>query len=184
MGMPDTARRYTVEEVLALPDDGNRYELAHGELLVTPAPRLEHQRVAGRVFREVAAYLEACGAAAEAFMAPADISWARDVLVQPDVFVVPAAETAGGWKGVRTLLLAVEVLSPSTARHDRVVKRRLYQEFDVRTYWIVDADARLVEVWRPDDQRPEVVTDVLRWRVAPEAPEWVIGLEEVFRSVP
>ena len=43
MGMPDTARRYTVEEVLAFPSDGNRYELVHGELLVTPAPRNRHQ---------------------------------------------------------------------------------------------------------------------------------------------
>jgi hypothetical protein len=75
------------------------------------------------------------------------------VLVQPDVFVVPAKETAGGCKGVRTLLMAVEVQSPSTARHDRVVKRRIYQEFDVRTYWIVDADARVVEVWHPVDER-------------------------------
>jgi Uma2 family endonuclease len=180
MGMPYTARRYTVDEVLAFPSDGNRYELAHGELLVTPAPRLEHQRAVGRVFRAVAAYLERCGAAAEAFTAPADISWARDVLVQPDVFVVPAAETAGGWQGVSTLLLAVEVLSPSTARSDRVVKRRLYQEFDVRTYWVVDLDARVVEVWQPGDERPQVVTDVLRWRVAPEAAELAIELQEVF----
>ncbi len=83
-------------------------------------------------------------------------------------------------EGVRTLLLAVEVLSPSTARYDRVVKRRLYQEFDVRTYWVVDLGARVVEVWHPDDERPEVVSEVLRWRVAPEAREVAIDLEDVF----
>jgi len=180
MGMPDTARRYTVDEVLAFPSDGNRYELAHGELLVTPAPRLEHQRIVSRLLAALLPYLAKHPGIAEAFTAPADISWARDVLVQPDVFVVPAAETAGGWQGVRTLLLAVEVLSPGTARSDRVVKRRLYQEFDVRTYWIVDLDARVVELWQPDDERPQVVTDVLRWRVAPEVAELAIELAGLF----
>lgn len=136
-----------------------------------------------RLVASLFAYLAEHPGIAEVFVAPANTSWARDVLVQPDVFVVLAAETAGGWQGVRTLLLAVEVLWPSTARHDRVAKRRLYQEFAVPNYWIVDL-ARVVEVWRPDDDRPEVVTSVLRWRVAPEAGELAIELEEVFLSVP
>jgi hypothetical protein len=50
----------------------------------------------------------------------------------------------------------------------------------VATYWVADADARLVEVWRPGDERPEVVTDVLRWRVAPEAQELSIEMGELF----
>jgi Uma2 family endonuclease len=54
----------------------------------------------------------------------------------------------------------------------------------VATYWVVDTDARVVEVWHPDDARPAVVTDRLRWRLAPEAPELVIPLEEIFRDLP
>lgn len=60
------------------------------------------------------------------------------------------------------------------------MKRRLFQEFDVRTYWVVDHDARVVEVWHPDDARPEVVTDGLRWRVAPGTPELVVELGTQF----
>ncbi len=180
MGMPDTARRYTVDEVLAFPSDGNRYELVHGELLVTPAPRLRHQEVAGDLYFRLRTYL---GDRAEVrvFFSPADIRWADDVLVQPDVFVVPASETtAQDWSSIQTLLLAVEVVSPSSARHDRVVKRRVYQEHPVPTYWIVDLDARVVEIWCPDDERPEMVTDVLRWRVEAESEELAIDLGELF----
>lgn len=185
MGMPDTARRYTVEEVLAFPSDGNRYELVHGELLVSPAPRLRHQLIVTRVLWLLLRYLEPHRDLAQALVSPADITWGtRDNLAQPDVFVVPVAETSEEWSSIRTLLLAIEVLSSSTARYDRITKRRLYQEHGVHTYWVVDPDARLVEVWRPGDERPEIVTDRLTWRVAPDAPELVIELGEVFGSEP
>ena len=180
MGMPDTARRYTVDEVLAFAADGNRYELVQGELLVTPPPSQPHQIVLGELFYRLRTYL---GDRAEVrvFFSPADIRWADDVLVQPDVFVVPASETtAQDWSSIQTLLLAVEVVSPGSAQADRVKKRRLYQARGVLTYWIVDPDARMVEVWRPDDERPEIVTDVLRWRVAPGAGELQIELAEIF----
>ena len=112
-----------------------------------------------------------------------DISWTPDVLVQPDVFVVAAAEVTDRdtkWQSIRTLLLAVEVVSPSSSRHDRVTKRRLYQQRGVGTYWVVDANADLVEVWRPEDERPHIVTDVLRWAVADDAAPLEIDLEELF----
>jgi len=85
---------------------------------------------------------------------------------------------------VRTLVLAIEIVSPSSARGDRLVKRRLYQRQRVATYWIVDPDARLVEVWQPDDERPEIVTDVLRWRVAPDAEDLAVDLEKLFGNLP
>ncbi len=181
MGMPQAARHYTVDEVLAFPSDANRYELAHGELLVTPAPRNRHQLVVGRIHVQLFNYLTGHPGIADVILSPADISWANDVLVQPDVFVVPTAEITEEWSSIQTLLLAVEVVSPSSARHDRIIKRRLYQEHGVDTYWIVDPDAAVVEVWRPDDERPEIVTDVLRWRVAPEAGELEIDLAEIFK---
>jgi Uma2 family endonuclease len=184
MGMPDTARRYTVEDVLAFPDDGNRYELVDGELLVTPAPSLIHQKVVTQLFARLAWYLDKHVGLADVLVAPADITWDREKLVQPDLFVIPASEVSTSWKTVRTLLLAVEIVSPSSARGDRLVKRRLYQRQRVATYWIVDPDARLVEVWHPDDERPEIVTDVLRWRAAPDADDLAIDLQELFDSLP
>ncbi len=183
MGMPDTARRYTVDEVLAFPDDGNRYELVDGELLVTPVPGTRHQVVLGRLYRELANHLEEYPDVAVLF-SPADISWDREKLVQPDLFVIPAREMSATWKTVRTLLLAAEILSPSSARGDRLVKRQLYQRQGVATYWIVDPDAALVEVWHPDDKRPEIITDMLRWRVAPDAEELALPLASLFENLP
>ncbi|HEX9579561.1 MAG TPA: Uma2 family endonuclease [Gemmatimonadales bacterium] len=182
--MPDTARRYTVEEVLAFPSDGNRYELVHGELLVSPAPRYLHQRVVSRLLVLLGRYLEPFRHVAEVLVSPADITWGtEDDLAQPDVFVVPVRETSDEWSTLRTLLLAVEVLSPSTARYDRITKRRLYQEHGVLTYWVVDPDARLVEVWHPGDDRPEIVTERLVWAVGPDAPELVIELQDLLAGV-
>ena len=184
MGMPETVRRYTVDEVLAFPDDGNRYELVDGELLVRPAPAPRHQKVATRLCAWIEGYLVRQPGRAELFVSPADITWDREKLVQPDLFVVPVSEVSRSWETVRTLLLAIEIVSPSSARGDRLVKRRLYQRQGVATYWIVDPDARLVEVWRPDDERPEIVTDVLRWRVAPGAEELALDLERLFEGLP
>ncbi len=185
MVMPSTARHYTVEEVLAFPPDGNRYELVHGELLVTPAPTVRHQRVVTLLSHRLEAYLERYPGLAVTFVAPADITWGgQNDLAQPDVFVVSAAEVGSEWSRITTLLLAVEVISPSSVKADRVAKRRLYQERGVATYWVIDADAELVEVWHPRDERPEIVTDALRWQVAPEAEELVIDLKDFFRALP
>jgi len=183
MAMSDTARRYTVNEVLAFPDDGNRYELVDGELLVTPTPDMAHQIVITRLQVRLANYLTR-HLDAVVLTSPSDISWDRETLVQPDLFVIPASEVSKTWKTVRTLLLAVEVVSPSSARGDRLVKRRLYQRQRVATYWIVDPDARLVEIWHPEDERPETVTETLRWRATPDAGELRIDLQALFADLP
>ena len=184
MGMPDTARRYTVDQVLAFPDDGNRYELVDGELLVTPAPASQHQAMVTEFAVSIGHYLKSRPGMARLLIAPADITWEGEQLVQPDLFVVPAAEVTSSWTSIRTLLLAVEVVSPSSARGDRLTKRRLYQRQGVAIYWIVDPDARLVEVWHPEDRGPEIVTDVLKWRVTPDAEALVINLGEIFERLP
>ena len=95
MGMPDTARRYTVDEVLAFPDDGNRYELVDGQLLVMPSPAQPHQIVLSDLHPHVWAYLRPCSHVARLFFAPADIIWGPHEYVQPDLFVVPAHEVTG-----------------------------------------------------------------------------------------
>ena len=186
MAMPaiSSGRRYTVAEVLAFPADGNRYEVVHGELLVTPAPRALHQCVAGHLYRRLGDYLDGLGRLATVWYSPADITWGDETVVQPDVFVVPPEDVSADWSTYKHLLLAVEVLSPTGTRGDRVVKRRLYQAQRVGTYWIVDADRRLVEVWHPDDEAPEIVTDVLRWQVVPEAPVLEIPLKDMFEVLP
>ena len=175
---------YTAEMVRALPDDGNRYEVVHGELLVTPSPRELHQRVHLRLLLELGKYLERYPAVGALYSSPADISWTPDTLVQPDLFVADLDEArSGDWSRFRTLLLAVEVLSPSSVRQDRFTKRRLYQEVGVATYWVVDADARAIEVWTPEAFFPQVETEVLSWHPAGAAEPLTIALESLFRPL-
>ena len=174
---------YTADMVRALPYDGNRYEVVYGELLVTPAPRLWHQKLVGRLQAELEVYLQR-EPVGEALAAPADISWGRDLLIQPDVFVVPQEEARGlDWKGIRTLLLAVEVLSPSSLRADRFTKRRLYQERGVEVCWLVDGDERQVEVWTPQAELPAVERRNLVWRPAGATHPLHLELRDLFRPI-
>lgn len=172
MGMPWTADRWTADRVRALPDDGNRYELVDGELVVTPAPVAVHQRTVGRLSIQLDRYL-ARTRRAEVLASPADLALGEDEILQPDLFVVPLepAGPARQWGDIHRLLLAIEVISPGTARYDRQLKRRRYQRARVPEYWIVDTDARLVERWRPNDERPEILSGQLTWAPFPgEAP--------------
>jgi Uma2 family endonuclease len=181
MGMAVTY--FTADMVRALPDDGNRYEVVHGELLVTPAPRLWHQEIVLRIARVLLDYTRETGHG-HVLHSPADISWSRHTLVQPDVFVVPLSEARTlDWAQVRTLLLAVEVLSPSTARADRFTKRRLYQEVGIPTYWVVDPDNASIEVWTPDASMPTVERRTLTWQPAGVAEPLTIELGELFRPI-
>jgi Uma2 family endonuclease len=182
MVMPAT--QWTVEMVRALPDDGKRYEVIDGELFVTSAPTWSHQRAVRDLLFRIADYLRA-NPGVEALFAPADITAGERTLVQPDVFVMPRGPgpMPGGWVEVGALVLAIEVLSPATARADRHKKRRLYQRERVSEYWIVDVDARLIERWRPEDERPEILAEQLEWQPDPAHPPLVIDLPAYFRDV-
>jgi Uma2 family endonuclease len=164
MSMP-TLHYYTAEMVRNFPDDGSRYETVHGELLVTPAPRIRHQAILRELMVTLGVYLRA-EQVGGLFSSPADISWASDTLVQPDLFVADPDELrrAQDWSGIQTLHLVVEILSPSSLRADRFTKRRLYQEQHVATYWIVDTDHRQVEIWTPEALSPVVERERLAWQ--------------------
>ena len=184
MGMPETLERWTAERVRALPEDGKRYEVVDGELFVTPAPAFDHQRAVLELAVALRAYIKGRDTG-EVMVSPADIELDPRTLVQPDVFVVPleGGKRPRHWSDVRGLLLAVEVLSPSTARADRTVKRRRYQRAGIPQYWIVDLDARVIERWRPGDERPEIVTDRLAWQPDPSREAFVLDLTAFFGEV-
>ena len=184
MGMPQATHFWTVDEVRALPADGRRYEVVAGELLVTPAPGFSHQEAVAQLLRRLADHCERSGVG-HAATSPADLTPEPGALVQPDVFVVGlvAGRRPRDWSDIEQILLAVEVLSPSTARADRTMKRRLYQRAGVPEYWIVDLEARLVERWRPLDARPEMLTDTLSWRPDPAVSPLTIELADFFRRI-
>lgn len=185
MHMPNRVgtTEWTVEELASLPDDGNRYEVVDGELLVTPAPSEAHQDAAGELYHRFRLYLDR--SPLHVFIAPCAVTFSRRREVQPDVFVLPAVDgkRARTFREAGQLELAVEVLSPSSARADRYVKRRMYQSERVPEYWIVDVASRLVERWHPDDEEPEVLLDRLTWQPLTEQAPLVLDLEEFFRAV-
>ncbi len=182
MGMVQPAY-YTAKMVRALPEDGNRYETVHGELLVTPAPRLWHQAIVGRLLATLAGYLER-EPVGIVLASPADISWGPDTLVQPDLFVTTLREARTlEWASVRTLLLAVEVLSPASRRADRFTKRRLFHEVGVPLYWVVDPEGRSVEVWEPGDVFPGIERERVVWRPKDASAPLEIVLPELFRAI-
>ncbi|MCD5313471.1 Uma2 family endonuclease [Kineosporia babensis] len=127
---------WTVEDLEHLPEgDGLQYELLDGILFVSPAPVKVHQRA---VVRMLGLLTEACPAAeAEVFVAPFD--WQPDprTSLQPDVLVVRDEDTDDR-RATGPLVLAVEVLSPTTRRKDLLLKRDKYQEAGVESYWVVD----------------------------------------------
>jgi Uma2 family endonuclease len=175
---------YTAGMVRALPEDGNKYELVHGELLVTPAPRVWHDVVENRLRHTLTSYLER--EPVGIVMGPvADISWGRDdLLLSPDILVAPTGEVRTlDWSRIRGLLLVAEVLSPSTARYDRFTKRRVFQEQGVPLYWIVDGDARQVEVWTPDATFPTFERERLTWHPAGAREPLTLELAALFRAV-
>ena len=181
MGMPAHQTEWTAEMVRALPEDGNRYEVLDGELLVSPAPSYRHQAVLARLYDVIRPYVER-HSLGWARWSPADIEFSPKTSLQPDLFVVPDEGTGEprSWKDLKRLLLVVEGLSPTTARADRLLKRPAYQKANVPEYWIVDIDSRLVERWRPDDHRPEVIADVLQWQPKLGIPPLLIRLADIF----
>jgi Uma2 family endonuclease len=184
MVMPNLQRRWTVADRDALPDDGNRYEVIDGELFVTPAPVWRHQEAVIELATRLRAYL-ARERVGHAYIAPADVVFSPKRGVQPDVFVVPLLDgrRPEHFDEVRRLLLAVEVLSPSTARADRVVKRKLFREEGVAEYWIVDADSRTVERATPREPRLEIVDERLEWLPNGASTPFVLDLPEYFAKV-
>ncbi len=181
MAMPHSAR-WTREQVLELPDDGNRYELFDGTLVVTPSPSAPHQGVITLLLDRLGPYLHAHGVG-RAMTSPADLKLGGNQVAQPDIFVLPGRTFPRTWDAAPLPVLAIEVLSPSTARYDRAFKRRYYQRAGVPEFWVVDPDARLIERWRPGDERPEVLDGDITWRPAADLPPLVVDLPAMFAEL-
>ena len=160
-----TEKHYTYADYLQWPDDA-RYELIDGEaLLMSPAPLVEHQEVAGEVYYQLRNQLD--GQPCRPYIAPVDVRLPRadeadaaiDTVVQPDVLVVcdPHKIDRRGVRGAPDWVL--EVLSPSTAAHDQIAKRRTYERAGVRDYWLVHPGDRTLTVYLLENGqygRPEI----------------------------
>lgn len=186
MVMPAIQKRWwTEKEVRQLIEDAPgltpRYELVDGELLVTPSPSRDHQRVLRTLLGRLQEYVHRMGLG-EALSSPSDVQLAAELVVQPDIYVLP--RDAKPAQARERLLLAIEITSPGSARFDRNAKRRAYLAADVAEYWIIDIDGRTVERWRRGDERPEIADRELLWR--PEAANsqqpFLLDVEQLFED--
>ena len=140
--------RWTYEEYARLPEDGYRYEVIEGDLLMSPAPATTHQRISRRLLVLLDAFAARTGAG-EALAAPCDVVLARGTVVQPDLLFVATERRSiiGPLNVTAAPDLVVEIISPGDPEHDRVRKHELYARHGVREYWIVDPAARTIDVF-------------------------------------
>jgi len=156
MVLPAERARYTLADCLTW-DENELIEIIDGEAFMMATPLRIHQKISGELFRQLANYLE--GKNCEVYAAPFGVRLFEqdgdrpedvDTVVEPDISVVCDRSRLDkhGCKGAPDLI--VEILSPSSLRHDRLVKLNLYQRAGVREYWIVDPENRSVMVFLPD----------------------------------
>jgi Uma2 family endonuclease len=182
--MVDVAeRRWTAEEVRALPEDPrHRYEVVDGVLIVSASPNALHQAAVGDLFLALHSYARPARLGA-VMTSPADIELDVATLLQPDLFVTALFDgrRPRRWSEVQ-LRLAIEVLSPSTARYDRGRKRHKYVAQEIEL-WLVDLDARVIECWRPGETAPEICDERLEWRPSGAVAPFVLDVPAFFTEV-
>ncbi len=156
MALPAEKINYTFADVLSW-DEDERIEIISGKVFMMATPSRIHQKITGELFRQLANFLE--GKQCEVYAAPfgvrlfeqdGDSEENVDTVVEPDISVVCDRSKLDkrGCKGAPDMI--VEVLSPSSLRHDRLVKLNLYQQAGVREYWIIDPENRAVQVFLQD----------------------------------
>lgn len=156
MALPAKHKQYTFADVLTL-EEGERIEIISGEAFMMATPSSRHQEISGELFRQLANFLE--GKQCRVYSAPFGVRLFEqssdkpediDTVVEPDISVVCDRNKIDkhGCKGAPDLI--IEIPSPSTRRHDRLVKLNLYQQAGVREYWIADPDNESVQVFTLD----------------------------------
>lgn len=150
--------RFTYADYRHLPDDGLRYEVLDGELVVSPSPSRRHQQLSKRLQFELYKHVEVDHQLGEVYDAPFDVILADDNVLVPDLIYVARERQAlfsqRGLDGAPDLV--VEILSPSTRSRDLGVKRRIYARFGVRELWLVDPERDMVDVHRLVDGELEL----------------------------
>jgi len=179
MAMAISVPLYTVDDLENFPDDGNRYELLDGVLLVTPQAAAVHQVVANRIQTELSVSLQKPGLAH--VVGPGAVVRMPRTQLQPDILVYPARfSPTTDWRKITEHWLAVEVLSRSSRVYDREFKRDAYFALGLQQVWLVDWRDRAAEVCSGKG-KSTVVRDRIRWRIARS--EITIDLSEVFAGI-
>jgi Uma2 family endonuclease len=182
MAMPIAAPRYTIRDLDSFPDDGCRYELLDGELLVTPAPAPLHQIVIARIVRALTGYL---APEIATVFSPGSVEVEPNVHLEPDILVVPAGALGAGigldtrWTAIRDWWLAVEVSGEGSTAYDRDYKGPAYLTLGVREVWRVDLRARCV-YWSRPGIHELAGGDRIFWHPPQQAAPLVLSVPDLF----
>ena len=178
MHMATATKRWTLEEVHSLPDDGNKYELVRGELFVTPPPSDRHETIAARLTDILGPYVQTHGLGH--VYHPRAVMRFEGSEVEPDLMVrQPHHDPEGSWDDAPVPILVVEIISDSTRRRDHGPKRTLYMDANVAEYWIVDRERRTITRVRREEA-DDVVRDQLIWAPGNADAPLTVTLSEVF----
>jgi Uma2 family endonuclease len=176
---------WTYSEYARFPDDGNRYEVLDGEVLVTPAPSPLHQRVGFVLAMKLETYVQQHQLGL--ILLDVDLLFVSGQFLRPDVLFVPESAYDGiSDRGMELAPgLVVEILSPTSGAIDRVKKPRRYKDFGVPEYWVVDPQEQAVWVWHFTEGKTEAErhADRVTWQPAGATEALTIPLNEVFRSL-
>ncbi len=182
--MSVTSRRLTHTDLAGFPDDGKRYELIEGVLHVAPAPNTTHQRLIVRLM-DLFAPLRRGEAGSEIFLAPYDVRFSAEDVVQPDLLVVrPQRATIVGAQRIEGAPdLIVEILSPGTRVYDEVVKAALYAREGVTEYWLVDPELATVRVFALVEGQYQAVPHDGRTATSALFPELTVEIASLFTDL-
>ncbi|MEP6833065.1 MAG: Uma2 family endonuclease [Gemmatimonas sp.] len=173
---------WTISDLERLPNDGNRYEILHGELLVTPMPSTGHQRVTARLFVNLANWCRAH--TGWTFLSPGGVYMSQTTWLEPDAAIYATPDYGDAeWRDMPPPVLVVETQSKSTARRDRFRKRPAYLAHGVQEVWIVIEKSRMVERWTGASEFPSVFGDVISWQPDVTKPEFSMTSLELFGPV-
>ena len=175
--------KLSFEEFRQLPIDGKRYELLRGEVHVTPAPATRHQAVLQNLSVNLGSYVIK-NRLGEVWTAPLDVRLSEDTALQPDLIFISNARAGiilENWiAGAPDLV--VEVLSPSTAAYDRATKLPIYAEAGVPEVWLIDSQAKTVEVLKLQGKKYFVEATLASDQVLASNlfPGWQLPLHDLF----
>ena len=143
---------WTYEDYAALPEDGRRYEIVNGVLIIAPAPSPGHQDIVGEIFAYLRTHVKLAGLG-RVFPGPVDVELGPKNVYQPDVVVVLNAhlDRVAEKKIIGAPDLVVEIASPSTAAVDRLTKHDVYARAGIPEYWIVKPERQTVELFVLED---------------------------------
>jgi Uma2 family endonuclease len=179
MAVALATKRWTLEELHSLPDDGNKYELIRGELFVTPAPTDEHETILAKLTRILDPYVATNGFG-YVYRARAVLQFEGSE-AEPDLMVrQPHPRRKGRWRTAPIPTLVVEVHSPYTGRRDCQQKREYYLDAGVAEYWMIDPEEQTLTVVRAGEA-DVVVRDRLTWSPPDASAPLGVEVDDIFR---